>query len=418
MAVTGSTLNTLASYAILGLIAGTVYFMQKPKRTAPPVQKGPAEAPPKDKGSNKKKERAEKARLEVKEKPQPEPPAVQHALPARETIDDKKDNEEFAKQLASRREGTKLESKTSKDTKKQKSVKQSRAEVRNFDEKPQAASGPSSTTGNEADDDQSPAPSPEVGPADAGDVADMLEPAPAGPTTLRLVDTDSAKPKPQLKKEKPKEPVLTKKQRQNKKKAESDKAERQAAEADRKSKEEAQRRRAREAEGRLPRDGSQYTNAAVNGANAAWKNGAPTAKAAQEPVATQPLDTFDKPAEAPVPAPVPAPAPVSSKLEKSWIDAIPSEEAQMEMLQEEEWNTVPSKSKKGRKAAPVEVDEEQVAAIAAAATAQAPIPARPLPQQKPHGGSKANGKPALTSGGSFAALSTDEPEEESIEWDV
>jgi hypothetical protein len=238
----------------------------------------------------------------------------------------------------------------------------------------------------------------------------MLPPAPAGPSSIRLVDTDSGKLKQQPKKDKVAEPVLTKKQRQNKKKAEAEKAQRMAAEQERKVKEEAQRRTAREAEGRLPKNGSEYTNAAVNGSNSAWKNGNPSAKTTQDALSTQPLDTFDKPAKAP------APAAISSQPTKNWMDSVPSEETQMQMLQEEQWSTVPSKTKKNKKAAAGEVNEEAVAAIAAASMTQAPIPSRPVPQQKHHSGGKANGKPALASGGSFAALSTEDPVEE--EWDI
>jgi len=415
MAVSASTLNTVASYAVLGLIAATVYFMQKPKRPALPTQKSQPE-PPKEKNT-KKKDRAEKIRQETKDKPQADPPVVQYTPAAHDSTEDEVNNRDFAQQFASVQRGTNFEAKTSNQVKKQKSVKQSRAEVNTFgDDKP---SGPSSTTGNDADDDQSPALSPEVGPTDAGDVSDMLPPAPAGPSSLRLVDTDTGKLKQQPKKEKPTEAVPTKKQRQNKKRAEADKAQRQAAEEERKAKEEAQRRKAREAEGRLPKDGSQYTNAAVNGSKSAWKNGSTSTstntKTPQDALSTLPLDTFDKPAEARVPAAA-YPHPPSQPT-KNWMDSVPSEETQMQMLQDEQWNTVPSKSKKSKKAATNEVSEETVAAIAAAAVSQAPIPSRPLPQQKQHGGGvKTNGKPALTSGGSFAALSTEDPVEE--EWDI
>ncbi len=73
-------------------------------------------------------------------------------------------------------------------------MKQSRA--REIDPVPEnRPSAPSSTAGVDADDDESSIPSPEVRAADAGDVSDMLEPKAAGPSILRLTDTDKVKQK-------------------------------------------------------------------------------------------------------------------------------------------------------------------------------------------------------------------------------
>src|SRR5690606_7830914 len=87
------------------------------------------------------------------------------------------------------------------EQKKQKSVKQSRAQVHAFDDEDRD-SAPSSTAGIDADDDQSSAPSPVVAAADAGDVSDMLESPAPGPSSLRIVPSEIQKPKKQQKEKK------------------------------------------------------------------------------------------------------------------------------------------------------------------------------------------------------------------------
>ncbi|KAG8428295.1 hypothetical protein J3459_004069 [Metarhizium acridum] len=116
-----------------------------------------------------------------------------------DTSDDGVDNREFAKQLSKAKEGKKFSNKAEGGKQKEKSVKQSRANQMHtavVDEKP-------SDTGAEADDDRSPVESPvespkespEVRAVDASGVSDMLEPAAAGPSVLRITDTDKQKEK-------------------------------------------------------------------------------------------------------------------------------------------------------------------------------------------------------------------------------
>jgi hypothetical protein len=266
------------------------------------------------------------------------------------------------------------------------------------DEKP-------SDTGAEADDDQSPAESPETHPVDASGVADMLEPATAGPSVLRITDMDK------MKQQKPKtvkapEQTETKKQRQNRKKAEAAKEAREEAEKERKVLQEKQRRTARIAEGRSAKDGSQFKPAA-NGTNS-WAKGAPNGTnggsvGRDGSILHQPLDTFDKPAAPAASVKGPAPA----KTETSWTSSLPSEEEQLEMLKDEadEWNTVPAKSsRKGKKS--VESGDE--------------TPKQPAVQVK-------QAAPALKTApktgssqsfGAFSALTDDAAEEVEEEWDV
>ncbi|TFB04779.1 hypothetical protein CCMA1212_002730 [Trichoderma ghanense] len=332
------------------------------------------------------------------------------------------DNREFAKQLSKAKEGAKFNTKNDGPKQREKTVKQSKANKAKAAPAPAPApeavpSAPSSN-GADADDDESPVVlSPETRPVDVGGVSDMLEPAPAGPSVLRLTDTESKKDK-KPKAAKNTEPVETKKQRQNRKKAEAAKAAREEAEKERKVLEEKQRRTARIAEGRAAKDGSEFM-AAVNGNKSAW-NGTNGAKK-DDAAIHAPLDTFEQPAEkkavkktAPAPAPAAAPKEPVQNLESSWISALPSEEEQMEMLKDEsdEWSTVKSKSsKKSKKAPSVESGEE---------TPQA----RPAPQPKQTVDTNANksSKPAAKNfGGSFSALTIkgdDAEEDVEEEWDV
>jgi hypothetical protein len=355
----------------------------------------------------------------LKPKPKPKPaPAATSDNAAFSTSSDynpaadaaaKKEDLAFAQQFSKAKSGQSLTS-AKTDQKKQKSVKQSRAQ-----EAPAAAektSAPSSTTGD-ADDDLSPTGSPIVPAADSHGVSDMLEARSAGPSILRLTDTDSAKP--QEKKAKPFEVAETKKQRQNRQKVEQKKVAREQEEKERKKLEEEQRRRARIAEGRPAKDGSGFVANKEN----AW-----TAKSNGDSsfIPVQPLDTFEqKPlAEATnVSTPKPAPTTATTAQADSWKSTLPSEEQQLEMvMQESAWNEVTSKkSKKTKKpkdsaAETTSNDETAPSALKSAGT---------KPKAPVNGDSKKS-KPALSSGSSFAALTpeetTDDNDEEEVEWVV
>lgn len=319
--------------------------------------------------------------------------------------DDGVDNREFAKQLASVKQGTNFDGARKTEQKKQKSVKQSRA--REIDAVPEnRPSAPSSTAGVDADDDEASIPSPEVRAADAGDVSDMLEPKSAGPSVLRLTDTDKVKPKEKRVKEP--ERVETKKQRQNRQKTEAAKALREETEKDRKVAMEAQRRLARISEGRAAKDGSTFTAAQAKPSvwNGNGSNGKPEAAATNGGfIPVQPLDTFNAPAAVQA---TPAPAPVVDKNE-DWMSSLPSEEEQMEqLLADEDWNTVPTKkSTKSKKKGGAPESENDTKGTAT------PVVSQPVAAKAPK-----PSKPAFGHQSSFAALSTDEPEEVEEEWDV
>ncbi|TLD23194.1 hypothetical protein PspLS_07499 [Pyricularia sp. CBS 133598] len=336
--------------------------------------------------------------------------------------DDAASNREFARQLSSVKEGTKFTAK-SKDDVRQKSVKQSRADeakrqVAKPVEEPKAASPPSSTTGIDADDDQSSAASPVVAPtATAGDVSDMLEKPTSGPSVLRLTDTEEKK---KTQKAKAPQPVETKKQRQNRKKVEAAKAMREEAEAERKILEQAQRRTAREAEGRAAKDGSGFMAAQAKGT--VWTGGKDVNSSNNGVVPVQPLDTSE-------------PAAAQSKTQQKqggaakkeakgdkWVSALPSEEEQIKMIEDEEsWSTVPTKaSRKSKKSKESAVDsmDEGAASETKPAPAAAPAPTPVQPAKKPQ---VENQRPVKTFSqtSSFAALNADGAADlEEEEWDV
>ncbi|KAL0939251.1 uncharacterized protein CTRU02_205861 [Colletotrichum truncatum] len=405
------TTQTMGGYIVVLAIAGglTYYYMADKNKAQAAKGVKPYVEPRKDNNAKKQRQAAF-----ASHKPAADDKASSSGVATSQYLsndpDEKIDNSDFAKRMATVKEGKKFDGKSSGgDKKKAKSVKQSRAVEKDekktaqvTEEKP---SPPAQVPAVEAEEveESSPSASPEVAPIDPSGVNDMLEPAAAGPSVLRLTGTDKEKPK--AKTQKAPEKAETKKQRQNRQKAEAKKAAREEEEKDRRVKLEKQLRTARIASGTPAKDGSQFV--AANGNKSAWtaenSNGASTnGKSA----AVQPLDTFEAPAKNGTAAP--------SQAANNWISSLPSEEEQIERLKEEdEWNTVPTKSsKKAKKDGRAPSPE----AAAAAAPAPAPAQSRPIAQavQKPAASNGKVAKPA-PSYGSFSALSTDDKEEE---WDV
>lgn len=221
-------------------------------------------------------------------------------------------------------------------------------------------SATSSTTGADADDDLSPAMSPALGAtsnvpySSGGEVSDMLEARPQGPSVLRITEsTQPAKP-PRPQQPKTLQPTETKKQRQNRRRAEEQKAARAEAEVERRKLLEKQLRTAREAEGRPARNGlgtsstpagASVWNVPREGSKNVATQGTPVGPAEQHPL----LDTFN-------PEQTTESRPNGSAhgtaAVKNWQGTLPSEEEQIRMLNELDdssgWNTV-AKGKKGRK---------------------------------------------------------------------
>ena len=432
---------TIGAYAALAGVSYAVYHVSTQKKKGAVSAKSSKSAQPEPRKEDRKKkqrmesftsenhessEKASKPKSTTKETA----PSAPEKTSAAVTIKDDADDAEFAKQLAKAQQGKQFAtgSESSKKKQKAKSVKQSRAN--NIDapaeDKPTVQSA-SSPNGVEADDDQSATQSPVAEPADASGVADMLEPAAAAPSVLRLTETEP-KDKKKKKVAKAAEPVETKKQRQNRKKAEAAKAAREEAEKERKVLEEKQRRAARIGEGRVAKDGSQYTNAAA--AKSAWNQGAPNGTKTEASASNSTyalLDTVgdevkDEPKIKKEAQQAPKPQPASTA-QSSWSSSLPTEEEQIEMLKEEdEWSTVKSKASKrsARKETATSSGDE------GPANAPAPAPAAPKTQQattalQTPGSNHNMAKPkAPQNFGSFSALtSKDEPAEEvEEEWEV
>jgi hypothetical protein len=380
-------------------------------RQASHSRKEPKEKAKRQRGEayNKDVEEATKTAQPKARAPKPQTPTQSVDYSSDEGVD----NREFARQLASVKQGTSLNASKKSDEKRQKSVKQSRAQVIDDAADEVKFSAPSSTAGVDADDDESSTPSPEFKAVDAGDVSDMLEPKAAGPSVLRLTDTDKAKPKKEKKAKTP-EKVETKKQRQNRQKAEAAKALREEAEKQRKIDMEAQRRQARIAEGRPAKDGSTFVAAQAppsvwtgNGGKASSESSATYG----EYVPVQPLDTFDTSSYTDVSAP--KSATTARNNTESWMASLPSEEEQMEMLRgEEAWSTVTTKKSGKKKKEPVA--ESPVDSEPTVVQPQTVAPPRPA-----NGNTGKSAKPSFTQKSSFAALSNEEPEPEAeTEWDV
>ncbi|KAI1196057.1 hypothetical protein F5X97DRAFT_224232 [Nemania serpens] len=400
-----SVITTMGGYAVIAVVLGVWFYasQKKEQNRRSHIVKQPTKHADRDIATEKKK--SEKA---SKPKPKPNPPAPERSEPTVSSSNynkeeaeaaDKKADRDFARQLANAHAGTKFNNRKSED-KRQKSIKQSKAQ----EIIPDKTSAPSSTTGD-ADDDLSPQTSPVVVAADSQGVSDMLEPVAAGPSVLRLTGTDSVK-NPKERKAKASTPVETKKQRQNRKKAEAAKAIREEDEKDRQVKLEQQRRTARIAEGRPAKDGSTFA-ATENAWSSQSANGSP---------AVQLLDTFEqKPKAETAKAAATTPAAPATKATSDPWSGLPSEEEQLEMIrQEDSWNEVKTKKKGKKKGAAVETSAASSQPVNGNTTAA------PSASSKPVNGAK---KPIITSSNSsFAALTPeeagDDDEEPEQEWDV
>ena len=289
--------------------------------------------------------------------------------------DEGMDNEEFARQLSGLKTGTSLKKPAS-----QHETKKTKKQAKRNEAPPQAMNGSalktngvassqdmstaSSTTGADADDDLSPAMSPDLPATQAistsgTDVSDMLEPTPKGPSILRITEPVNTQPVRQSKAQKATPEPETKKQRQNRQKNEEKKAMREQAEKERRVLLEKQLRTAREAEGRPAKNGlgpaqSPTTNAWNKRAGAADDSTGPATKESSVSL----LDTFDN-------APTAGLDPRSTNSEanntsvdgKAWNNEVPSEEEQMRMITELDsdntWSTV-TKGGKSKKKLPAE----------------------------------------------------------------
>ena len=281
------------------------------------------------------------------------------------------DNKEFARLLSGLKTGTSLtKAATQNETKKTK--KQGKrnegppqaingsALKTNGVANPQDMSTASSTTGADADDDLSPAMSPDLRATQATtssrmDVSDMLEPAPKGPSILRITEPVNPQPIRQPKAQNATPESETKKQRQNRKKNEEKKAMREQAEKERRALLEKQLRTAREAEGRPAKNGlgsGQLPSTSVW--NKPASAGSEPTRAATQQSSIPLLDTFeDAPTTGLNPHSTNGEANGTSVHKKVWNNDLPSEEEQMRMITEMDsdnaWSTVAKGGKRKKK---------------------------------------------------------------------
>ena len=259
------------------------------------------------------------------------------------------------------------------------------------------ASGTSSNTGADADDDLSSVASPPLeasAPAiDSSGVADMLEKASPGPSSLRITEpTQPTRPQHE-KKVKKVEATETKKQRQARARREREKETMREAEAQRKALEEKQRRTAREAEGRPAKNGNGWTYASGLPANAWTQGDKTTVPKPKIDVEDRLLDTYENNGKAeasqdtetlaggaekimsmiqPIksdstsngsnPLKENTASEVSSSTGSSqWENGLPPEEEQMRLFQQQsedsEWTTVPANKRSKRRPAPEQTEK-------------------------------------------------------------
>lgn len=301
-----TTATTIGGWVALLAVGGAYYYVtQTSNKKAPTIaskQSVKTVEPRKDTktkkgrgGSGDDKKAVKKPTQAVKED------KISNAAPVSFKDDkDEIDNREFARQLTQAKSGS-IQTPKSQLESRPKSIKQTKAQEKkkNVETSSDNATAPSSTTGGDADDDQSPINSPELGAtAVSGDVSDMLEKSTSGPSVLRV--TEPTKPV-QVKKAKaaPVETAETKKQRQNKKKADEKKAAREEEEKVRQALLEKQRRTAREAEGRAAKDGSVFM-ASKAPTSSAWTAPSTTNGNSTASKSTQLLDTYEPTSVKPV----------------------------------------------------------------------------------------------------------------------
>lgn len=352
------TYTTIGGYAGIAIVAGGFWYLQKRSAHAKQAKTKVAQAvsakaaPIKKDVKQKAKaaeatlssgaetaEKATKRKNAKKNKNTTKPAAPVAVAPqatqaAHESDDEGSDemsNKEFARQLSQAKMGHSVEARP-QAAGRQKSVKQSRANVNGFTA--------------DAEDSESAR-------SNQGGVADMLEAPATGPSVLRISSPSNPQPQKQQKQAKAPEPVESKKARQNRKKREAEQEARADAEAQRKIMEENQRRTARLAEGRAAKDGSTFM--AKVAASSAWK-GPEGPNTASTNGHVQLLDTIEQPA-----------APQQNVAQE--YSSLPSEEEQMRQLQEEdEWQAVPSKKSKAKKNNQESVKPSEAAPVAAAPT--------------------------------------------------
>lgn len=176
-----ATLSTLSGWAVIVLVIGGYYYFytNRPNKNRrvqafkPPIKAIDTRHEKEPRGKKARKEsnlsshdQAEKKKLQQPAKANREEQihASSRATGVTDREDkDEMDNREFARQLSSVKAGTVMTNKSQTTAPKQKSVKQSKAQEKPpMEASSDNATAPSSATGGDADDDQSPLNSPEL----------------------------------------------------------------------------------------------------------------------------------------------------------------------------------------------------------------------------------------------------------------
>ncbi|KAI9712943.1 MAG: hypothetical protein M1828_001502 [Chrysothrix sp. TS-e1954] len=298
-----------------------------------------ASTPKQAKKSNKKKNKTGQQPAAATTNSAPSNPAEDDDEP-----DAPSNDQEWARQLSAARQGVTLSVPDKNQRQRSPRRPQAEAATDEASEQPKSDKKSSASVQNAPADNVT---------ASAGDVSDMLEPTPAGPSVVRVTGEEQAK--------KPKAPQApapvqeTKKQRQNRKKVEEKKLAREQEEKERKVAEEKQRRTAREARGEPAKNG---LGAASVPASSAWSqsnkaNGAPVVADSNGVKNAPLLDTLEHDAVSTSSSNEPAAHHMTPSTSPSTHEQeLPSEETQMQMLSQMNgdagWNEV-TKPKKGKK---------------------------------------------------------------------
>ncbi|KAL9055301.1 MAG: hypothetical protein Q9162_003608 [Coniocarpon cinnabarinum] len=315
----------------LGVGATGYYYYSRPRNTQP-TRSQPRDNRPKDNTQKRQEARDETTNIE-NQKPKKRKQPREQSTPAKATAVDaapvaaqdsepEEDDRQWAQQLQAAKKGV--------------SMTASKAANAVGASRPQKQADSATLDGANG----------KKGPA-SKDVSDMLEAAPAAPSSIRLTGEEKQKTQIQKKEEAAKE---TKKQRQNRKKNEERKANREDDERERKKLEENQRRSAREARGEPAKNGLAVAPTPSQNAWNGAKAGADTS-AANPAQSAMLLDTFDHDATSTTSSNDPpnnarSPATAASVSSQN----LPSEEEQMEAIREMNgWNEV--KGRKGKKKA-------------------------------------------------------------------
>ncbi|KAJ5166949.1 uncharacterized protein N7482_005730 [Penicillium canariense] len=351
------TMNPYISWALLLVVAGGLgwYYTNGSTPKAKTAVRSVVEkteavvAPKKQKRKTKAPEPAVAKKPEVKTVVSP--PTTEDEQP-----DEDVDRKEMARRLAAMKNGTSQVAAPAAKNQKKKAKKATQLE---------GGSHASSTTGADADDDLSPAASPEVNATvpSAGYVSDMLEAPAPGASVLRVTGNVESEPKKQ--KAQNFKQVETKKQRQNRLKNEARKQQVQEAEEQRRKLLEKQLHTARESERQeVARSKPPTSNAWQTKEAEPVVNGSSQPASAAAPV--QLLDTFE-----------PAPA---APAQKKWAQNLPSEEEQLRILGasnvDDDWTTVSKKPKKKGGKADESVSETSASESQPASAVAAPVEPR------------------------------------------